>query len=38
LFVLSGDAMVVVTVLSGDPDGGQSKQLGLAQAAIARVP
>ena len=38
LFVLSGDTMVVVTVLSGDPDGGQSKQLGLAQAAIARVP
>lgn len=38
LMVQSGDAMVVVTVLSGDPDGGQSKQLGLAQAAIDRLP
>jgi hypothetical protein len=38
LMVRSGDAMVVVTVLSGDPDGGQSKQLGLAQAAIDRLP
>jgi hypothetical protein len=38
LFVLDGDAMVVVTVLNGDPDGGQSKQLGLAQAAVGRLP
>jgi hypothetical protein len=38
LFVLDGDAMVVVTVINDEPDGGQSKQLGLAQAAVAKLP
>jgi hypothetical protein len=38
LFALAGDAMVVVTVLSNDPDGGESQQVALAQAAIGRLP
>ena len=38
LMVRSGDAMVVVTVISTDPAGDRARQVSVAQAAVARLP
>jgi hypothetical protein len=38
LFVFKGSSMVVVTVISDEPDSGTSHQIPLAQLALARLP